>query len=166
MLLPKLKKNLVYLKIKTEIWKIIILWGLTMTTGKNWMGGNPGSWEKAGSTTSPGNLEYIHGTQEGEHRSPALSRQLEKTQLKHHAGLLMLSIPGKLWASCTLKPGWWGKSFSIQLQSHGGLQTVSYFWVEAKSQSIKTRGKNLLLLKWPAKPTPSSLQTWGFERKH
>lgn len=41
-----------------------------MATGKNWMGGNPGSWENPGSTTLQRNLESLHRTQEGNHHSP------------------------------------------------------------------------------------------------
>lgn len=75
-----------------------------MTTGKKWTGGNPGSWKSAGLTSSQRNLEPLPRTQEGNHHSPALAHQPQKTQLKHHAGLV-LSIPGKLWASCNLNPG-------------------------------------------------------------
>lgn len=78
-----------------------------MTTGKDWMGGKPG----AGKKLAP------------QHHQEALSTYMELGQDSiapsalplawedptqdptQYSAILMLSIPGKLWASCNLKPG-------------------------------------------------------------
>lgn len=70
-----------------------------MTIGKNWMGGNPGSWDNSGSVTSQRSPGSLPRTREGNQHSPD-----SETQLKHHSGL-MLSISGKPPAGCNRIPG-------------------------------------------------------------
>lgn len=62
-----------------------------MTTGKYWIGGNPGSWENSGSTTPQRQLSPYT-----ELRKEIIAPQPQKTQLGHQAGLV-LNIPEKPW---------------------------------------------------------------------
>lgn len=137
-----------------------------MATGKKWMGGNPGSWENPGSkqlyreTLSP----YIELRKETITHPTALTHQPQKTQLKHHTGLL-LSIPGKPWASCNLNPGRWGKNLLFQLQSHCSLYTLSYLSWSQVWIHYRIEVKMSFSLQWSANtPYPHS-QTCSFERK-
>lgn len=160
--LPKLEKDLVYFKI-TEIWEIIILWGLLTATGKNRMGRDPGSCENAGSTTSQKNLESLHRTRERNHHCPALAHQPQKMQLKHHEGLTR-SIPGKPWASCNLNP-----RHEEVLSTTVVTQSLDCFPTSVLKPNLnllKSKGKHFLLLRVICQtyPIPTS-QTWGRLRK-